>query len=68
MARRALTFGVRLRDRDRDHTLRIRARHDGTGGFTVEHEGPDGSVRRRVHARLEEAVRDGARSWRRRLH
>jgi hypothetical protein len=68
MARRALTFGVRLRDRDRDQTLRIRAAREPGGGYVVEHRGPDGAARRRHHGDLAGAVRDGARTWRHRLH
>lgn len=68
MARRPLTFGVRLRDPERDETLRIRAADQTLAGWLVEREGRDGSTRARRHATLEGALRDGARSWRHRLN
>jgi hypothetical protein len=68
MARRALTFGVRLRDPDRGETLRIRAAERASDGYVVEHEGRGAGTRRRRHARLSDAVRDGARIWRHRLN
>jgi len=68
MARRALTFGIRLRDKARGQTLRIRASRSGEEGYVVEHHAEHQPARRRRHARLEDAVADGARIWRHRLH
>lgn len=68
MARRPFSFGVRLRDGERDQTLRIRACDDPGRGFWVEREKPGTPIERRRHDSLAEAVRDGARSWRHRLN
>ena len=67
MAIRALTFGVRLRDPERGRTLRITQATDRPGLYIIEDEGPEGA-RRIARGSAAEAVREGARIWRHRLH
>jgi hypothetical protein len=67
MAIRPLTFGVRLRDAERGRTLRIRQESDHAGRYVIEDERPEGATRR-SHASAADAVREGARIWRHRLH
>jgi hypothetical protein len=66
MAVRPFAFGVRLRDRERDHTARV-VRSKQAGKWVVEDQRRDGQ-RRREHTTLGGALRDLASSWRSRLH
>lgn len=68
MARRPLAFGVRLRDGDRDRTLRIRASRRDPAQYVIEDERPGEGTRQTLCANLGEAVREGASIWRHRLH
>ncbi len=64
MATRPLTFGLRLRDAERDRTVRVSR---GRKGFVVE-ETRSGITRTREHSSLVRAIKDTASAWRRRLH
>jgi hypothetical protein len=66
MARRALAFGIRFRDKGR--TLRVRVNESGEGGYRVEDARSGRPVRRRDHGSLSSALRDFAATWRGRLH
>jgi hypothetical protein len=66
MAKRPLTFGMRLRDKGR--TVRVRDRGDASGRYVVEDEQKGRETRRRVHASLQSALADTASTWRGRLH
>ena len=64
MARKPLTFGIRLRDKGR--TLRVE-QATGRRGYVVE-DSRDGKAKRRSHPSLGGALRDAASTWRSRLH
>ena len=64
MALKPLTFGLRLRDRDR--TVRVKQGDDRR--YVVEDSKPGRRTRRRSHASARGAVRDAAGTWRGRLH
>jgi hypothetical protein len=66
MAKRPLTFGVRLRDKGR--TVRVRDRGGASGGYVVEDAQKGRKTRRRVHESLQSALADTASTWRGRLH
>jgi len=66
MAVRPFSFGVRLREKGR--TVRVRAEGDRSERYVVEDAERGRETRRRVHASLESAIRDTARTWRMRLH
>ena len=65
MASRPLTFGVRLRDKGR--TVNMRA-HDRDGRYVVEEIRNGRKTRRKVHPTLAGALKDTAKTWRKRLH
>jgi hypothetical protein len=66
MAVRPFSFGLRLRDKDR--TVRVRARGKNGDGFVVEDEQLGRETRRRVHHTAQSAVKDTASTWRMRLN
>jgi hypothetical protein len=66
MAVRAFSFGLRLRDKGK--TVRVHAPRGSAGEFVVEDAQAGRATRRRVHGSLAAAVRDGAATWRKRLH
>lgn len=66
MAVRPFAFGVRLRDQGR--TVKVRQRSGDARGYVLEDTRKRGGTRRRDHASLEGALRDLARTWRKRLN
>jgi hypothetical protein len=66
MSIRPLAFGVRLRDKGR--TVRVRANESKPGRYVVEESRDGGRSRKQEHASLTGALRDAAKSWRKRLH
>jgi len=66
MASRPLTFGVRLRDRER--TVRVHAHERDPRQYVVEVSRRGRGSQRNVHGSLGGALREMARSWRNRLH
>ncbi len=68
MALRPLAFSVRLRDKERGRTLRIRNDSSDSTRFVLEDARNDGETRVRQHASAGDAVRDAAQTWRKRLH
>ncbi len=66
MALRPFAFGVRLRDKER--SVRVRARRDDPRRYVVEESRPGRPARSREHDSLHGALRDLAASWRARLH
>lgn len=68
MAVRPLAFSVRLRDRDKGRTLRVRNDPERPKEFLLEDERANEPTRRRRHASARDAVRDAADTWRKRLH
>ena len=68
MALRPLAFSVRLRDRDKGRTLRVRNDPRAPKEYLLEDDRGDGVTRVRRHGSAKEAVRDAADTWRKRLH
>jgi hypothetical protein len=68
MARRPLAFGVRLRDRDRERTVKIRPSQSSPRQYVIEDERPGEPSRSHRCADLAEAVHKGASIWRHRLN
>ncbi len=68
MALRPLAFSVRLRDRDKGRTLRVRNDPKNPHGYVLEDERANEPTRRRRHGSARDAVRDAADTWRKRLH
>ncbi len=68
MALRPLAFSVRLRDREKGRTLRVRNDPRAPKEYLLEDERSDGVTRVRRHGSAREAVRDAADTWRKRLH
>jgi len=66
MAVRPFSFGMRLRDKGR--TVRVRAEGPRSERYVVEDAQKGRDTRRRVHASLEAAIEDTAKTWRMRLH
>jgi hypothetical protein len=64
MAVRSLAFGVRLNDRGRGRTVRVRRSNGSARGYVLEERDADRGTRRRDHVSLEAALRDLASSWR----
>ena len=68
MALRPLAFSVRLRDREKGRTLRVRTDPRAPKEYLLEDDRGDGVTRVRRHGSAKEAVRDAADTWRKRLH
>jgi hypothetical protein len=68
MALRPLAFSVRLRDKERGRTLRIRSESSDGNAFVLEDARDNGETRVRHHESASDAVRDAAQTWRKRLH
>ena len=68
MALRPLAFSVRLRDREKGRTLRVRNDPKDPKGYLLEDERANEATRVRRHASASSAVRDAASTWRKRLH
>ena len=66
MAVRPFAFGARLRDGGR--TVSVRKQTDTGQAYVLEDQREGAPRRTRVHDSLEEAVRDLAATWRKRLH
>jgi len=64
MALKPLTFGLRLRDRERT----VRVRQDAKRRYVVEDSNKSRDPKRRTHGSLGGALRDAASTWRGRLH
>ena len=67
MAIRPFAFGMRLRDPDRQRTLRITRDAQTRHRYVIEDERPDSTTRLAVGS-VAEAVEQGARIWRHRLN
>ena len=68
MALRPLAFSVRLRDREKGRTLRVRNDPKNPKAYLLEDERADEATRVRRHGSAKSAVRDAASTWRKRLH
>ena len=68
MALRPLAFSVRLRDREKGRTLRVRNDPADPKRYVLEDERQGESTRRRRHGSARDAVRDAADTWRKRLN
>lgn len=68
MAVRPLAFSVRLRDPEKGRTLRVRNDPRAPKKFLLEDEREGDATRVRRHGSAQEAVRDAADTWRKRLH
>lgn len=66
MAVRPFAFGVRMRHGSR--TLRVRQSRKDARRYFVEDARSNKETKRRDHASLDEALRDLASTWRKRLH
>lgn len=68
MALRPFAFSVRLRDKEKGRTLRVKNDPQDTRRFLLE-DARDGEVSRvRRFSSLPEAIEDAASTWRKRLH
>ena len=65
MAIRPLAFGIRLRDRDKGRTVKVR---QVKRKYVVEDAREGNRTRKREHASLGGAIRDAASTWRHRLN
>ena len=68
MALRPLAFSVRLRDKEKGRTLRVRNDPRDTRRFVLEDARAGEPTRVRRFASLPDAVQDAASTWRKRLH
>ncbi len=68
MALRPFAFSVRLRDRDKGRTLRVRNDPKNPRSFVLEDERTGEKTRVRKHANAASAVQDAASTWRKRLN
>ncbi len=68
MAIRPLAFGVKLRDRRSDRTVRVLQDQRDPRRYRVEESRDGGKTQQREHDSLSGALRDLASSWRKRLH
>jgi hypothetical protein len=66
MARKAFTFGIRLRDKER--TLKLRQDPKKPRRYVVEDSRRGSATKQREHGSLGSAIRDAATTWRSRLH
>ncbi len=66
MARRALTFGARFKDKGR--TVRVGASRRDPSRYTVEVSRDGRHTRKKDHTSLNDALRDFADAWRSRLN
>lgn len=68
MALRPFAFSVRLRDRDKGRTLRVRNDPKNPRRYVLEDERRGEATRVRKHANAASAVQDAASTWRKRLN
>ena len=68
MAVRPFAFSVRLRDRDKGRTLKVRNDPKNPRRYLIEDERAGEKTRVRSHENAAAAVRDAASTWRKRLH
>ena len=68
MALRPLAFSVRLRDKEKGRTLRVRNDPKDTRRFVLEDARAGEPTRTRRFTSLPDAVQDAAATWRKRLH
>ena len=68
MALRPFAFSVRLRDRDKGRTLRVRNDPKNPRDYVLEDERKGEKTRVRRHGSAASAVQDAASTWRKRLH
>ncbi|MBW2715241.1 MAG: hypothetical protein JRD03_04155 [Deltaproteobacteria bacterium] len=68
MATRPLAFGVKMRDKTRDRTVRVLQDRRDPRRYRVEDSRKGGVAQRREHGSLAGALSDLASSWRKRLH
>ena len=68
MALRPLAFSVRLRDKEKGRTLRVRNDPQDARRFVLEDAREGQATRVRRFASLPDAVQDAASTWRKRLH
>jgi len=68
MATRPLAFGVKMRDKARDRTVRVLQDRRDPRRYRVEDSRKGGVAQRREHGSLAGALSDLASSWRKRLH
>ena len=66
MAVRPFAFGARMRERGR--TVSVRKQSEAGQAYVLEDRRDGGATLTRRHATLEDAVRDLAATWRKRLH
>jgi hypothetical protein len=68
MATRPFAFGVKMRDKTRDRTVRVLQDRRDPRRYRVEDSRKGGVAQRREHGSLAGALSDLASSWRKRLH
>ena len=68
MAIRPLIFGLRLRDKGKGRTVRVRSKSGRASSYVVEDSRDGSGTRTRQHASLGAAIADAASTWRHRLH
>ena len=68
MAVRPFAFSVRLRDRDKGRTLRVRNDPKNPRDYVLEDERAGEKTRVRKHRSAASAVQDAASTWRKRLN
>jgi hypothetical protein len=68
MALRPFAFSVRLRDREKGRTLKVRNDPRNPRRYLLEDERAGEATRVRKHENAAAAVRDAASTWRKRLN